>query len=234
MVSRLDEEMKALGVDVAMQAVDAMSDPAVVLIVVGTGTAGERLNRQAAAINARQGRQAVIMAGPTSDPRAAYSAADIVIGMGGSAARGLAFGKPLVVAGEMGQFRTFGPENAAALFRNSFWSNVPSADARGELLACLRPLLDSAHLRGELGRFGRDFAAENFGLRAMARKLSGVYGSAVSTNGPLVWLRDFPSQASAPIRWFGPRGTGPLPLPQRPFLDNKAMACVTPGTERDS
>ena len=136
-VSRLDEEMKLFTVEVAMRAADAMSRPAVVLLVVGTGTAAERLSRLAAAINARQGRQAVIMAGPASDPRAAYLAADVVIGMGGSAARGLAFGKPLIVSGELGQFRTFRPGNAAALYRNSFWSNEAAANADEELLGCL-------------------------------------------------------------------------------------------------
>lgn len=233
-VSRLDEEMKSFTVEVAMRAADALSHPAVVLVVVGTGTAAERLNRQAAAINSRQGRQAVIMAGPASDPRAAYSAADVVIGMGGSAARGLAFGKPLIVSGELGQFRTFRPGNAAALYRNSFWSNVPSANADEELLGCLRPLLDSEKLREELGRFGRIFAAENFGLRTMARKLSRVYKSAAGANGPKAWLGDFPAQVSAPLRWYGAGNTSKLPHPPRPFLEDQELAGMFYGTERPS
>lgn len=228
MVSRLDEEMKSLSVEVAMQAVDAIADSGVVLIVVGTGSAEERLKRQAGAINSRHARRAVVLAGPMADPRPAYAAADIVIGMGGSAARGLAFGKPLVVSGELGQFRTFGPGTASGLFRNSFWSNEPSENAREELLACLHPLLRSVQLREELGRYGRAFASENFGLRAMAAKLAQVYKTAAASYGAAAWVSDAGLEAAAPLRWFGidrPRSGTPTP---RSVQDDPARAGVVP------
>ena len=46
------------------------------------------------------GRQVVLLTGEIADPRPAYAAADVVVGQGGSALRGMAFGKPLVVVGE--------------------------------------------------------------------------------------------------------------------------------------
>ena len=48
------------------------------------------------------GRQVVLLTGEIADPRSAYAAADVVVGQGGSALRGMAFGKPLIVVGEEG------------------------------------------------------------------------------------------------------------------------------------
>lgn len=231
MVSRLDDEMKSLSVEVAIRAVAALADTSVVLVVVGTGNAVVRLTQLAATVNTHLGRRAVVMAGAMADPRAAYAAADVVIGMGGSAARGLAFGKPLVVSGELGQFRIFGPASSAALFRNSFWSNEPSDNARDELLACLSPLLRSVRLREELGDFGRIFACEHFGLRAMAARLASVYQRATASYGTDAWIRDAATEAGAPLRWFR-RGSSPaVRQTTRPFQIDSELAGAGPGNE---
>lgn len=231
MVSRLDDEMKSLSVEVAIQAVDAMADTNVVLIIVGTGNAAVRLAGLAATVNAHLGRRAVIMAGALADPRPAYAAADVVIGMGGSAARGLAFGKPLVVSGELGQFRIFGPASSAALFRNSFWSNQRSDYARDELLACLSPLLRSVQLREELGDFGRKFACEHFGLRAMAGRLANVYQRAADSYGTGAWIRDAATEAGAPLRWFRPGSSPAVRQITRPLPSDTELAGAGPGNE---
>jgi hypothetical protein len=220
-VSRLEEEMKAASVQAAMEAIDKLADPRVVLVVVGTGSAAERLGAVAAGINSRHARQVVIMTGPMSDPREAYAAADVVIGMGGSAARGLGFGRPLVVSGENGRFQTFTPATAGSLFRNSFWSNDPSRDPSSELIACLGPLITGPRLREELGTFGRDFAEHHFSLRAMASNLAEVYRRAPKTYGRRGWLHDAPSELTVPLTWFNRRVTSqqiskPRPLRQEP------------------
>ncbi len=51
------------------------------------------------------------MTGQMTDPRDAYAAADIMLGMGGSALRAMAFAKPLVVQGERGYWRLLTPES---------------------------------------------------------------------------------------------------------------------------
>lgn len=220
-VSRLEEEMKGASVQAAMEAVDLLADPRCVLLIVGTGSAAARLGRMAAAINSRHGRSAVIMVGPMSDPRPAYAAADVVIGMGGSAARGLGFGKPLIVSGENGRFQLFTPASSGSLFRNSFWSNDPAADPSGELIACLAPLMDQPQLGEELGRFGRNFAEHNFSLGAMAAKLARIYGEAIQTYRARTWLRDAPAELAVPLRWFSRSNSPehvftPRPLGQEP------------------
>lgn len=217
-VSRLEEEMKAVSVEAALEAVDRLADPRLVLLVAGTGSAAARLGAVAAGINSRHGRRAVIMAGPLTDPRTAYAAADVVIGMGGSAARGLGFGKPLVVSGERGRFQTFTPATAASLFRNSFWSNDPAPDASAELIACLEPLVAGPRHRNKLGAFGRDFARQHFSLQSMAAKLASVYARAATTYNTQAWLREARSELAVPLRWFGGQaapGTAPSLRPLR-------------------
>lgn len=203
MVTRLDEEMKALGVQQAIAVMATFAASGVDLVIVGAGDAEARLRRQADALNAELGRTAVVFTGPAADPRAAYAAADVVIGMGGSAARALSFGKPLVVAGENGWFRTFAPETSAALFRNSFWSDEVMEDAVCALEDCLAPLLDDAGLREDLGRFGRAFAVSNFSLDAMAARLAGVYDSSLGTYGWRTWRRDLPGEFRRLTRFLG-------------------------------
>ena len=67
------------------------------LVIVGDGPSrpGGRGGRRA-----REhigGRRAVVLTGELRDPRPAYAAADVSLGMGGSALRAMAFGRPLVV-----------------------------------------------------------------------------------------------------------------------------------------
>ena len=82
------------------------------LVVVGDGPARPAVEEAAAAANARAGRRVVVLAGEMVDPRPAYAAADVVLGMGGSALRGMAFGKPLVVAGVGGFWKLLTPDSA--------------------------------------------------------------------------------------------------------------------------
>ncbi|MBP2411555.1 glycosyltransferase involved in cell wall biosynthesis [Arthrobacter stackebrandtii] len=199
-VTRLDESMKSLSVNLAIDAMDRMGDVGADLVIVGTGDAEAGIRARAAQVNARHGRPLVVLTGPMSDPRGAYDAADVVVGMGGSAARGLAFAKPLVVTGEFGWFKTFTPATSDGLFRNSFWSDEARTDAVEQLIECLRPLLADAGLRESLGAFSRDFATASFGLQAMADRQAAVYERLLRHYGPRAWSRELPLEAANVVR----------------------------------
>lgn len=194
-VSRLAGNMKALAIEIAMKAVARFGPHGPQLVVVGTGDAQQRLWDLAGRINADSRRTVVRMAGALADPRPAYACADVMIGMGGSAARSLAFAKPLVVSGEYGWFETFEPGTASGLFRNSFWSDRKSSDPEGKLFALLSPLIADERARRSLGSFGRAFAEENFGLAEMTRRLAGVYRKAQAEYGLHRWCADLPMEA---------------------------------------
>ena len=63
----------------------------------------------------------MVLIGALRDPRPAYAASDIVLGMGGSALRGLSFAKPLVMIGERGFARLFTPETVPEFLQNGMF-----------------------------------------------------------------------------------------------------------------
>jgi glycosyltransferase involved in cell wall biosynthesis len=198
-VSRLDEDMKALGIEQAIRAVGQLNDPALDLVIVGTGDARARLHELSVTVNTGLGRRAVVLTGPMADPRPAYASADIVLGMGGSAARGLAFGKPLIVMGQHGWFGTFTSQNAKSIFRTSFWSDTRTSDPVRDLVGQLRQLLDDPVERARLSAYGRQFATEHFGLDAMAARLAAVYENAERRYRMRQWLLDWQVDAASAV-----------------------------------
>jgi glycosyltransferase involved in cell wall biosynthesis len=150
------------------------------LLVVGDGTARERLAQLAAEVNAELGREAVTLTGAMRDPRAAYAAADIVLGMGSSALRALAYGKPLIVLGERGFAMGFTRETAAQFLHTGFYGTghgVPGADLLAQAIRqwAGQPL----QLQG-LGEFSREFVVEHYALEVISRQLNDVCVAALA------------------------------------------------------
>ena len=190
MVTRVDEAMKARHIEAAMATMRHLPEH-VDLTVVGTGDAMHRLSRLATDTNGELGRTAVQMVGEMTDPRPAYAAADIIMGMGSSAARGLSFGKPLVVIGEYGVPELFTPMSSLSIFHRSFWNERRPSRETEAIEDLLQPLVQDQRLREELGVYGRGFAERNFSLREMTDRLAALYGSmATSGSWRSDWLRD--------------------------------------------
>src|SRR5690606_18428584 len=116
-VSRLSIDLK---LDALKDAIDGVAAVAgelhVRLLLVGEGDAAAELARRADAVNAAAGRTVVSLPGPMLDPREAYAAADVVVGMGSSALRAMAHGRPLIVQGERGFAKVFDEESAPEFF----------------------------------------------------------------------------------------------------------------------
>ena len=197
LIGRVDTTMKARGIEVAIEAMHNLGRDDTTLFVVGTGDAEARLRELAETVNAEFGRRAVIFTGARSDPRPAYLAADISIGMGGSASRALAFGNPLIVQGENGWNRIFTPHSSAGLFRNSFWSDERSDDPARELAGLLNELADDSDLRASLGQFGESFAQSHFGLPQMTERLADCYAMASRSYRARSWFHDIRFEALA-------------------------------------
>ncbi len=189
-VSRLSELMKSVALDAVIDAMELLARPDVVLLLVGTGDAEPRLRRRAQEVNDRLGWTAVELLGALADPAPAYDCADVMVGMGSSAARSLAFGKPLVVQGEFGWSGLFDESSAATMLRNSFWSPEVVAEPAAPLAATLAALLDDPERRAVLGAFGRTTAQSRFGLTAMAERMAEVYREAAAGYGSATWLAD--------------------------------------------
>lgn len=191
-VSRLDVIMKSVPVLAAIDAMRALAPKGATLAIVGTGNNVAAIQARADAVNREVGRDAVRLVGPMADPRTAYAAADIMLGMGGSAARTLAFAKPLVAQGEAGWSALFEPSSAESLARSSYWSAEEVPEPAARLVATIAPLLADARRRAELGTFGRRFAQERFSLTAMADRLADFYRSVQGEYTSREWLADLP------------------------------------------
>jgi glycosyltransferase involved in cell wall biosynthesis len=180
-VSRLANELKAEGLLSAIAAVAGpLSDLRLQLMIVGDGPARERIHQAAIAANATA-PGSVIMTGELADPRAAYTAADVLLGMGSSALRALAFAKPLIVQGEKGFFELL-DEQSWPRFAWQGWYGVGS-DARGgvaNLAEILRPLLPDRGERHKLGQFGADLVKERFSLEVAASKQLDIYSQTLT------------------------------------------------------
>ncbi|RLK47948.1 glycosyltransferase [Microbacterium telephonicum] len=181
-VTRLAHELKLEGI---LTAIDAMRDvprnAPVRLIVVGDGPAADTVGERAAAVNDELGHARVILTGGMLDPRPAYAAADVAIGMGGSALRALAYGAPLIVQGERGYWRTLTPDSLPE-FLWAGWYGIGAETAAGSAAfhTELSPLLIDPALRERLARFGRRVVAERFSTEGAADRQLARYEEAMA------------------------------------------------------
>jgi glycosyltransferase involved in cell wall biosynthesis len=177
MVTRLEDWLKLEGVLRAIDAVEALAATARLrLVIVGEGTARSRVQERADEVNAACGRDLVILTGGLVDPRPAYDAADLMLGMGGSALRSLAFAKPLVVLGERGFSRVL-DESTLPLFLRQGWYGLGDGRA-DDLEGQIRRLIEDPD-RADLGKWGRAVVEERFDLDVAADRLVDWYEETV-------------------------------------------------------
>ena len=158
--------------------------------IVGDGTARAKLERLAAEANDELGREAVVLTGALLDPRPAYAAADIVVGMGGSALRGMAFGKCVIVIGENGFSAPFEPDTAESFYYRGMYGRGDDDPANARLTRQLSRLASDSALRAEIGRFSRGFASERFSIEAGCARLAELCSRAASDKAPR-WAATF-------------------------------------------
>jgi glycosyltransferase involved in cell wall biosynthesis len=182
-VGRLANELKLEGLLTAIDVLPRLH-PTLELLVVGDGPARGEVARAAHEANRRAGRRVVALTGNVADPRPAYAAADVVLGMGGSALRAMAFAKPLIVQGEHGFWQEL-TSDVLDQFLWTGWYGVGSGTRTGAagLEAAIRPLLEDAVLRAERGRFARSVVEQRFSLADAAKRQVAFYQDAARRKG---------------------------------------------------
>jgi glycosyltransferase involved in cell wall biosynthesis len=176
-VSRLSRDMKLAGIRRSIAAVAQLAATRPLrLVVVGDGDAFDELSVDAASV----GAGAVVLAGALADPRPAYAAADIVLGMGGSALRAMAFARPVIVLGEQGFSEVFHPGTAEQFLWRGFFGLGDGNVGSDRLRRQLGQLLDDPAARTELGGFGLRTVTERFGVDAAASKVEALYRDTVA------------------------------------------------------
>lgn len=180
-VSRLHADLKSESLIRTIDAVRHLGrDLPLRFIIVGDGDIREKLQRLASETNAALGRPAVVLTGELLDPRPAYAAADIVVGMGGSALRGMAFGKPVVVVGEQGFSAPFSPETAEQFYYKGIYGRGDGDPDNERLIGDIRALIETSDKLQVLGKFSREFVVEHYSLETVSAQLDGFYRGAVA------------------------------------------------------
>jgi glycosyltransferase involved in cell wall biosynthesis len=154
------------------------------LILVGDGDAREDTERLAEEVNAELGRRAIVLTGALVDPRPAYAAADLVVGMGTSALRGMAFAKPVIVVGEGGFANRFDETSAPWFLYHGIFGRG-AAEVGDPLADHLHRLVSEPERWPELGALGRRFVVEHFGLEVGADHLMDAFAAAQRQRTPL-------------------------------------------------
>jgi glycosyltransferase involved in cell wall biosynthesis len=224
-VSRLDTCLKRESLFRTVEAVRTLGrDLPLHLVIVGDGEVRADLERAAASVNCELGRPAVVFTGQLLDPRPAYSAADIVIGMGGSALRGLAFRKPVIIVGEGGFAEPFTPQTADDFYYKGMYG-IDNNTRKMALVNAIRYLAENPHQLPLLGEFSRQFILKHFSLETVSSGLSAILEAAVASP------RRFPVAATDGLR------TAAVWLRQRRFMPhswNTALKTLAGGARKPS
>jgi L-malate glycosyltransferase len=180
-VSRLENTLKGESLQRTIAAIGTLGAalPHLRLLLVGDGRARSALQAQANSVNQALGRDAVVLTGAMQDPRAAYSAASLVIGMGSSALRGMAFAKPTIVVGEQAFCDTFDPQHADHFERDGLYGLGAGASDNSALEQQLLALSQAPATWQALGQASRDWVQARFGLDTVAQALHEQYVDAV-------------------------------------------------------
>jgi len=186
-IGRLAEQLKLEGLLTLIEACGRLADAHQVrLAIVGDGSARARVAAAAQAANREAGREIVRLLGSRDDPRPHYLAADIAVGMGSSALRAMALGRPLLVQGERGFWRVADSTSLPGfLARGWFGEDAGSAAAADRCASELARLIRmSPSERAGLGAWGRDLVVGRYGLTRAADVLRGLYADVLAAPRP--------------------------------------------------
>lgn len=158
-VSRVARAMKLSGLLQTMRAV-AQCGAGIRLVIVGDGDAMPHVRAAARALNQMVGAPRIGLTGARLDPRSAYSAADLVVGMGGSALRAMAHERPVIVVGESGFAQPADQQTIDHFGRFGFFGvGSDESDPVGALARQIDAIRNNPAYRHQLGRLGREYVA---------------------------------------------------------------------------
>ncbi len=213
LISRMTTDLdQAAGVIAAIASVDRLAErePAV-LLVGGDGPELLRVRAAARRVNARHGRRVVFTPGVLPDPSAAYAAADVVLGMGGSVLRGMAFAKPAIVLGAHGFCVPVTRQTAETVGWQGFYGFGDGGEY--PLLPHLVELAADTAERHRRGEWSRAMVEDHHSLRRAALLLENIYGNALGRRRGLAERTGSLTRSAAALGSFLTRrflGRGPV------------------------
>lgn len=178
-VSRMDESRSL----VAHQLIEAMEklDPIVEnlrAVIVGGGDDYDNVAAEAAALNDKLGKKAVIMTGARVDIADLVAPAKLFVGVSRAALEAMAAEKPTIVAGNEGYIGLMDSDKLDVALATNFCCRgceMPTADTLaqdiGEFFGRWQEDRDA------LGKFGRELVLEHYSIKRMTDDTENVYKS---------------------------------------------------------
>jgi L-malate glycosyltransferase len=190
-VSRLDNWIKSESLVRTMLAMEELGHEfsSARFVVVGDGEARSQLEERARQVNRTLEQDAVILFGELVDPRSAYAAADVVVGMGGSALRGMASNKPVIIVGKNGFARCMDANSQQEFLYKGMYGSGDGTNA--SLLQSMRRLIGDSSLRLTNAAIGQQFVKRHFSLPVATASLEDFLRTAqMGRTQPLTRLSD--------------------------------------------
>ncbi|AWB96307.1 group 1 glycosyl transferase [Agromyces badenianii] len=186
LVGRLAQGLKLGGVLEAIRAMALLDERhRAHLLVVGDGPDREAVQALVDEVNASAPRRLVTLAGLMMDPRPAYDAADVVLGMGGSILRAMSFGKPVIVQGEAGFWSTL-DAGTVETFRWQGWFGLgDGTDGAPELARLLDELIAHPADMARNGELGRRVVLDHYDIERAADELEQIYRRVAGRSHPM-------------------------------------------------
>jgi glycosyltransferase involved in cell wall biosynthesis len=180
-VSRLERGLKGESIRRTIEVVYALQGRVPVrFILVGDGPDRSALEELAEDVNRSLGRPVVVLTGSMLDPRPAYEAADLVVGMGGSAMRGMSLGRPVLVCGASGFARLLTPDTADEILDAGTYGVGDSSPLNLYTCDVIETLVADPGYAMQLGKFSRTFCLSAFSLEQTSIVLNDYFREAES------------------------------------------------------
>lgn len=175
-VSRLEPYSAVMAHRLIEAAETLCADRDVTVCILGDGAEKSKLEKRAAAVNKKLGKEAVRLLGARPDVRDHLRACDVFIGPSRAALEAMACGKPLVLGGSEGYLGVFdGTTEERALATNLCCrgEEMPTAE---KIVRDLTALLDTPEEeRRRIGERNRAFVCERYSVDRMAGDHLAVY-----------------------------------------------------------
>ena len=180
-VSRLDES-RALAakrlIDSALRLDKAI--PGMTLLIVGGGDSFDELSSKAREINARVGREAVVMTGPRTDINLMCAASDVFVGVSRAALEAMSAEKPVILAGNEGYLGLFTEEKLNISVATNFCCRDCEETSEDSLICDISGVFSlSENERKKLGTFGRELIKRDYSTKRMAGDTLRAYNAAL-------------------------------------------------------
>ena len=176
-VSRIDNETALPGFLLCEAAHElCMKIPELEIIIVGGGTAFDRLEKSVNEVNKAEGRRVIRLVGSRTDVAEVCSVADVFVGVSRAALEAMSLEKPVILAGQQGYIGVLTREVMPLAKLTNFTcrgERMPDAQIiKNDIIAMYEM---SAEQRSELGRLGRETVENSYSVRRMAEDHINVY-----------------------------------------------------------